>query len=81
MYALVALSLLNVFFLTNILYRARSSVQKHSTRPAPVYPIRLHGDANANETEFIKPENIVISGFVFYGRRDRVEAMHCYVKV
>ncbi|KAL2364786.1 hypothetical protein RJZ56_002306 [Blastomyces dermatitidis] len=80
LYALVALSLLNVFLLTNTLYRGRNSVQKDSTRPAPIYPIRLHGDANANATEFVKPENIVISGFVFYGRRDRVEAMHCYVE-
>ncbi|OAX77226.1 hypothetical protein ACJ72_08478 [Emergomyces africanus] len=81
-YALVALSLLNVFLLTNTLYRTGNPVQKHSNRPAPVYPtIRPHGDGKTNETGLIKPENIVISGFVFYGRRDRVEAMRCYVEV
>jgi hypothetical protein len=28
-----------------------------------------------------KPDNLTISGFVFYGRRDRVESMHCYLEV
>jgi hypothetical protein len=28
-----------------------------------------------------KPNNLTISGFVFYGRRDRVESMHCYLEV
>lgn len=27
-----------------------------------------------------KPNNLTISGFVFYGRRDRVETMHCYLE-
>ncbi|EEH08809.1 conserved hypothetical protein [Histoplasma capsulatum G186AR] len=81
LYALVALSLLNVFLLTNTLYRARSSGPKDSTRTAQINPFHLPGNVNASETEFIKPENIIISGFVFYGRRDRVEAMRCYVEV
>ncbi|KAG5297520.1 hypothetical protein I7I48_06651 [Histoplasma ohiense] len=80
LYALVALSLLNVFLLTNTLYRARSSGPKDSTRTAQINPFHLPGNVNASETEFIKPENIIISGFVFYGRRDRVEAMRCYVE-
>lgn len=81
LYALVALSLLNVFLLTNTLYRARSSGPKDSTRTAQINPFHLPGNVNASETEFTKPENIIISGFVFYGRRDRVEAMRCYVEV
>lgn len=28
-----------------------------------------------------KPDNLTISGFVFYGRRDRTESMHCYLEV
>ncbi|EDN09091.1 conserved hypothetical protein [Histoplasma mississippiense (nom. inval.)] len=80
LYALVALSLLNVFLLTNTLYRARSSGSKDSTRTAQINPFHLPGNVNASETEFIKPEDIIISGFVFYGRRDRVEAMRCYVE-
>ncbi|EER43593.1 conserved hypothetical protein [Histoplasma capsulatum H143] len=80
LYALVALSLLNVFLLTNTLYRARSSGPKDSTRTAQINPFHLPGNVNASETEFTKPENIIISGFVFYGRRDRVEAMRCYVE-
>ncbi|KUL85880.1 hypothetical protein ZTR_06373 [Talaromyces verruculosus] len=27
-----------------------------------------------------KPDNLTISGFVFYGRRDRTESMHCYLE-
>ncbi|KAH8691888.1 hypothetical protein BGW36DRAFT_400048 [Talaromyces proteolyticus] len=37
---------------------------------SPPYKIRIPG----------KPMNFKITGFVFYGRRDRVESMHCYVE-
>ncbi|WEW60143.1 hypothetical protein PRK78_005628 [Emydomyces testavorans] len=30
--------------------------------------------------KLVKPENMTISGMVFFGRRDRVKTMHCYLE-
>jgi hypothetical protein len=29
----------------------------------------------------VKPENVTVSGFVFYGRKSRVSSMRCYLEV
>jgi hypothetical protein len=69
-----------------------SAVQSHdaiSTEPAQAPaakfpPPILPGDpVNTSQIPRIsgKPRNLTISGFVFYGRRDRVESMHCYLEV
>lgn len=53
--------------------------------PAPATSLSTHlgGEITASQTPRIpgKPNNLTISGFVFYGRRDRVESMHCYLEV
>ncbi|ODH13842.1 hypothetical protein ACO22_06855 [Paracoccidioides brasiliensis] len=77
LYAIIALSLLNIVLLTNTLYRAQNSVQKVSTGHPTLSP--RPPNVHANATEFIKPQNVVISGLVFYGRPDRVQSMRCYV--
>lgn len=40
---------------------------------APVYP--------TSADKFVKPENVTIVGLVFYGRRNRVEMLRCYLEV
>lgn len=69
-----------------------SAVQSHDAIPtepaqtpvAKVSPSMYSGDSvNTSQSPRIpgKPNNLTISGFVFYGRRDRVESMHCYLEV
>ena len=29
----------------------------------------------------VKPEDVIVSGFVFYGRKSRVSSMRCYLEV
>jgi hypothetical protein len=31
--------------------------------------------------EFVKPNNITVAGLVFFGRKDRVEMLRCYLEV
>ncbi|KAJ4264339.1 hypothetical protein NW762_005535 [Fusarium torreyae] len=37
-------------------------------------------DASPLPTSFVKPENITVSGLVFYGRKSRVSTMRCYLE-
>lgn len=52
------------------------------TEPAQT-PVAKVSPVNTSQNPRIpgKPNNLTISGFVFYGRRDRVESMHCYLEV
>lgn len=33
------------------------------------------------QSALVKPQNITVSGLVFYGRKDRVSCMHSYLEV
>ncbi|KAF4450782.1 hypothetical protein F53441_6114 [Fusarium austroafricanum] len=39
-----------------------------------------HVVQTSKQSELVKPENITVSGLVFYGRRSRVETMKCYIE-
>lgn len=69
-----------------------SAVQSHDAVPtepartpaANASPSTYQGNPiNTSQNPRIsgKPNNLTISGFVFYGRRDRTESMHCYLEV
>ncbi|EFW17380.1 hypothetical protein D8B26_000109 [Coccidioides posadasii str. Silveira] len=54
--------------------RIKYSAPKHSSSipPAANTPLR--------PPELVKPENLTISGMVFFGRRSRVRSLHCYLE-
>ncbi|KAE8553743.1 hypothetical protein EYB25_005125 [Talaromyces marneffei] len=58
-------------------------IEPAQTLAAKIHPSTHTGDpVNTSQNPRIsgKPNNLTISGFVFYGRRDRVESMHCYLE-
>jgi hypothetical protein len=81
--AFLVLAFLNIALVTHALYRPRNaSLQKMPPMPtgyAP--PATPAASTNLDESQFIKPENLTISGLVFFGRRDRVKSMSCYMEV
>ncbi|GAO13531.1 hypothetical protein UVI_02015930 [Ustilaginoidea virens] len=42
---------------------------------------RTRASRHAPASSWPKPDNITVSGLVFYGRRDRVRTMLCYLEV
>lgn len=74
--ALTALGLLAILVFMNMLHRSSSAVEI-PTSSAPSRP----NSVPLPDSELIKPENLTISGLVFFGRKDRVESMHCYLEV
>ncbi|EEP80752.1 conserved hypothetical protein [Uncinocarpus reesii 1704] len=73
---LIVLTLLNVLIFMNVLYQRNAAVGISHNRG----PMRHAEDRNPIHTSLVKPENITISGLVFFGRKDRVESMHCYLE-
>lgn len=52
----------------------------------PSLSIQLKGTEVMGLTEaplkpLVKPEGVIVSGFVFYGRKSRVSSMRCYLEV
>ncbi|KAI2082017.1 hypothetical protein LOZ36_006058 [Ophidiomyces ophidiicola] len=73
--AVTALALVNVLVFMNILYqKSAASGFNHASISRPTSPLP------PTEPELVKPENLTISGLVFFGRKDRVESMHCYLE-
>ena len=44
-----------------------------SSQPSPVKPVP--------DPQFTKPKDVPIVGFIFFGRRSRVEILRCYIEV
>ncbi|WEW55522.1 hypothetical protein PRK78_000953 [Emydomyces testavorans] len=74
--AVVALTLVNILILMNVLYQRNAAIGL-SNNDDLLHP---PDDARPIGTGFVKPENLTISGLVFFGRKDRVQSMHCYLE-
>ncbi|KAF5724814.1 hypothetical protein FMUND_370 [Fusarium mundagurra] len=43
-------------------------------------PHHHHAVSVTKQSKYVKPDNITVSGLVFYGRQSRVEIMKCYIE-
>nr|KMM73503.1 hypothetical protein CPAG_09791 [Coccidioides posadasii RMSCC 3488] len=76
LFAVTALTILNILIFMNVLYQrsATAAVSNNS------YTLRQPAQKSSNGSNLVKPDNLTISGLVFFGRKDRVESMHCYLE-
>jgi hypothetical protein len=87
-YHLVACAL--IFFVSGLLYFSQDKFHLRSYLPSkpplgyihpPPPPLDLQAGYNTYKGDFRKPPGVKIVGLVFYGRREFVEILNCYLQV
>jgi hypothetical protein len=62
-----------------------ATLRHHLGRPRLLASSPSYADAGYSKPvkikEFVKPKGVTVIGFVFFGRKSRVEMLRCYIEV